>query len=227
MANQGMALMGTGYATGENRAVEAATNAISSPLLENISIDGAKGIIINVTGGPNLSLYEVNEASTLITEAADEDAEIIFGAVIDERLTDEVRVTVIATGFTNSAYDRTDKQMNQIKAMAEAQNLLRQQMATGRTSYHYQAADVRPEPLIEELEMPKSFETVRTEQPIKMEQSVEVVKVDGPKFEVPLAKEAAVPTAEISKEYPEYQPTSKEDDGLTAKRAFACKGKSL
>jgi cell division protein FtsZ len=99
MANKGMALMGTGVARGENRAVEAATNAISSPLLENVSIDGATGIIINVTGGPDLTMYEVNEASTLITEAAHEDAEIIFGAVIDDNMKDEVRVTVIATGF--------------------------------------------------------------------------------------------------------------------------------
>ncbi len=99
MASKGLALMGTGAATGENRAVEAATAAISSPLLENIKIDGATGIIINVTGGPDLSLMEVNEASTLITEAAHEDAEIIFGAVIDENMGDEVRVTVIATGF--------------------------------------------------------------------------------------------------------------------------------
>lgn len=99
MANKGLALMGTGYATGENRAIEAATQAISSPLLENVKIDGATGIIINVTGGSDLSLYEVNEASTLITEAASEDAEVIFGAVIDPTMGDEVRVTVIATGF--------------------------------------------------------------------------------------------------------------------------------
>lgn len=99
MSSQGMAIMGTGAATGDNRAVEAATQAISSPLLENISIDGATGIIINITGGKDLSLHEVDEASTLITEAAHEDAEIIFGAVIDETLGDEVRVTVIATGF--------------------------------------------------------------------------------------------------------------------------------
>ncbi len=99
MANKGLALMGTGRAKGENRAVEAATQAISSPLLENVKIDGATGIIINVTGGSDLSLYEVNEASMLITEAASEDAEIIFGAVIDPNLIDEVCVTVIATGF--------------------------------------------------------------------------------------------------------------------------------
>lgn len=99
MQAKGMAIMGSGLATGENRAIEAATQAISSPLLENICIDGATGIIINVTGGPDLTLWEVNEASTLITEAAHPDAEIIFGAVIDERMGENVSVTVIATGF--------------------------------------------------------------------------------------------------------------------------------
>ena len=99
MASQGMALMGSGTAQGEGRAVEAARSAISSPLLENVAIDGATGIVINVTGGSDLTLWEVNEASSLVTEAAHEDAEIIFGAVIDESMADEVRVTVIATGF--------------------------------------------------------------------------------------------------------------------------------
>jgi len=103
MASKGMALMGTGLARGESRAIEAATNAISSPLLENVSIDGATGIIINVTGGPDLSLHEINEASTLITDAADENAEVIFGAVIDETVGDQIRVTVIATGFGSGA----------------------------------------------------------------------------------------------------------------------------
>ncbi|MBC7742253.1 MAG: cell division protein FtsZ [Bdellovibrionaceae bacterium] len=114
MANKGLALMGTGSAKGENRAVEAAMQAISSPLLENVRIDGATGIIINVTGGSDLSLYEVNEASTLITEAASEEAEVIFGAVIDPTIDDEVRVTVIATGFA-----REDKRegLNQFNSM--------------------------------------------------------------------------------------------------------------
>ncbi len=99
MSNKGLALMGTGIASGENRAIEAARKAISSPLLEDVAINGATGIIINITGGPDLTLFEVNEASSLITEEAHEDAEIIFGSVIDENLKDEVRVTVIATGF--------------------------------------------------------------------------------------------------------------------------------
>src|SRR5581483_11614818 len=99
MANKGLALMGIGFGEGEHRAVEAATSAISSPLLEDVSIDGATGIIINITGGSNLKIHEVNEATTLIREAADEDAEIIFGTVIDESIKDTVKVTVIATGL--------------------------------------------------------------------------------------------------------------------------------
>jgi cell division protein FtsZ len=99
MAETGMALMGTGTAAGDNRAIEAAQKAISSPLLEDVSISGARGVLINITGGPNLTLFEVNEASTLIQEEAHEDANIIFGAVIDESMAEEIRVTVIATGF--------------------------------------------------------------------------------------------------------------------------------
>jgi cell division protein FtsZ len=107
MANKGLALMGTGLGEGEHRAVEAATNAISSPLLENISVDGATGLIINVTGGPDLTAFEVNEATTLIMEAAHEDAEIIFGSVIDEAMKNKVKITVIATGIgANAAIDQ-------------------------------------------------------------------------------------------------------------------------
>ncbi len=118
MSAKGMAIMGTGRASGENRAVEAATAAISSPLLENISIEGATGIIINVTGGPNMSLMEVNEASTLITEAAHEEAEIIFGAVIDESMGDDVAVTVIATGFGRDPRHTQVDQYNQMQTLA-------------------------------------------------------------------------------------------------------------
>jgi cell division protein FtsZ len=99
MSEMGMAIMGAALASGENRAEEAARRAIASPLLEDISIRGARGVLINVTGGPDLTLHEVNEAATLIQEEADDDANIIFGAVIDEALGDEIRITVIATGF--------------------------------------------------------------------------------------------------------------------------------
>jgi cell division protein FtsZ len=107
MNEMGVALMGTGSATGDERAVEAARAAISSPLLEDLSIEGAHGVLINITGGEDLSLFEVNEASTLIQEAAHEDANIIFGAVIDEEMTNgEMRVTVIATGLDDSRVRR-------------------------------------------------------------------------------------------------------------------------
>ena len=99
MAGMGMAMMGTGVAEGPDRAMEAARRAISSPLLEGTSVNGARGVIINVTGGPDLSLVEVSEASSIVQEAADEDANIIFGAVIDPALMGKVKITVIATGF--------------------------------------------------------------------------------------------------------------------------------
>ena len=99
MAGMGLALMGAGRASGEHRAMEATQQAISSPLLEEATIEGAKGVLINITGGPDLTLYEVNEASSIIREAADDDANIIFGAVIDEAMRDEMKITVIATGF--------------------------------------------------------------------------------------------------------------------------------
>jgi len=100
MSEKGMAMMASGTASGEDRAVEAAQKAISSPLLDDdFSIRGAKGVLINVTGGPDLSLYQVNDAVTLIQEEADEEANIIFGAVIDEQMADDFRVTLIATGF--------------------------------------------------------------------------------------------------------------------------------
>src|SRR5439155_20529799 len=102
MAGMGRALMGTGVGEGKRRATEAAETAISSPLLEDVSIEGATGILINITGGPDLTLHEVNEASSLIQNAAHEDANIIFGSVIDPNLSDEVRITVIATGVDHS-----------------------------------------------------------------------------------------------------------------------------
>jgi cell division protein FtsZ len=105
MAGMGLALMGAGRASGERRAMEATQQAISSPLLEEATIEGAKGVLINITGGSDLTLYEVNEASSIIREAADEDANIIFGAVIDENLADEMKITVIATGFDKESAD--------------------------------------------------------------------------------------------------------------------------
>lgn len=105
MENAGSALMGIGYGTGENRAIEAAKAAIESPLLE-LSIDGAKGVLFNVTGGNDLSMFEVDEAARIITEAADPEANIIFGAVINDSYTGEVKITVVATGFDDTQRER-------------------------------------------------------------------------------------------------------------------------
>jgi cell division protein FtsZ len=102
MLETGMALMGTGISSGENRSVEAAQKAISSPLLEDISIEGARGLLINITGGQSMTLNEINEATTLVQKEAHEDANIIWGTVIDEAMKEEVRVTVIATGFAKA-----------------------------------------------------------------------------------------------------------------------------
>jgi len=106
MAGMGLAIMGTGLAEGEGRAMNAASAAISSPLLEDASVKGARGVIINVTGGSDLSLLEVSEASAVIQEAAHEDANIIFGAVIDPAMTGRVKITVIATGFDREATEK-------------------------------------------------------------------------------------------------------------------------
>ncbi len=110
MENAGSALMGIGYGTGENRAVEAAKAAVESPLLE-LSIDGAKGVLFNITGGNDLSMYEVDEAARVITEACDEEANIIFGAVINDSYTGEIKITVVATGF-DKASDREQHRMD-------------------------------------------------------------------------------------------------------------------
>jgi cell division protein FtsZ len=125
MSNMGMALMGTGVAAGENRAVEAAQKAISSPLLEDNTIQGAHGILLNITGGPDMSLYEVNEASSLIQGEAHEDANIIFGTVIDENMGDEIRITVIATGFED-----TTKKKQALSNVAQLGGFRREDLAT-------------------------------------------------------------------------------------------------
>ena len=106
MSGMGVAMMGTGMSEGDGRAMQAAQKAISSPLLEDSSVHGARGVIINVTGGPDLSLMEVNEASCVIQEAAHEDANIIFGAVVDPQLLGKVKITVIATGFDRKVATR-------------------------------------------------------------------------------------------------------------------------
>ena len=109
MMEMGDALMGTGQASGEHRAIEAATQAISSPLLEEVSIDGATGLLVNITGGPKMSLHEIDEATRVVNEAAGNEANVIFGAVIDDKLGDDIRITVIATGLGGSGSRKRGK----------------------------------------------------------------------------------------------------------------------
>jgi cell division protein FtsZ len=123
MAETGMALMGTGIASGENRSVEAAQRAISSPLLEDITIEGARGLLINITGGENMTLNEINEATTLVQKEAHEDANVIWGMVVDKAMKEEIRVTVIATGFGR----KEEKRASQFKKVAPISFGLREQ----------------------------------------------------------------------------------------------------
>jgi cell division protein FtsZ len=128
MARMGYAVMGTATANGSRRAIEAAQKAIASPLLEAGAIDGARGILINITGSSSLKLAEVNAASTIIQSAAHEDANIIFGAVLDEKMKDEVKITVIATGF------KSDFQARSQRGVTTAQHAI----ASARTANTYQ-----------------------------------------------------------------------------------------
>jgi cell division protein FtsZ len=114
MCDQGMALMGIGRSAGDNRAVEAMQAAISSPLLEDVTVDGATGLLVNITGGPSLTLNEVHEAVTLVQSACDPEANIIFGSVMDEGLGDEVKVTIIATGFAGKEAGSRLREMKQV-----------------------------------------------------------------------------------------------------------------
>jgi cell division protein FtsZ len=156
MGNQGLSLMGTGMASGEGRAIKAATQAINSPLLEDVSIDGATGIIINITGNSSLTTHETNEAVTLVMEAADEDAEIIFGAVIDDTMGDVIKVTVIATGlgekqrkknimrnevlFNNNEGDRERERERERERMERAERAERSQSYQGNSSHGSQGS---------------------------------------------------------------------------------------
>jgi cell division protein FtsZ len=145
MHDMGRALMGTGYAAGDRKALEAAQQAISSPLLEDATIAGATGILINITGGPDLTLSEIHESASLIQEAAHEDANIIFGSVVDANMEDQVRITVIATGFDR----RADRKAHVATAGAERPRPTRTPATEDRpeaqaTQTHYVTAQPAP-----------------------------------------------------------------------------------
>jgi cell division protein FtsZ len=150
MSGMGMALMGAGVGKGEHRALDAAQKAVASPLLDDSSIEGARGILINFTGGSDLSIHEVEEAARIVQEAAHDEANIIFGAVIDESMVDEVRITVIATGFTER---REASQPGPGKVV----EIPKRGPQPGRTDWRRRMADVRGEadaPTEEDLDVP-------------------------------------------------------------------------
>jgi cell division protein FtsZ len=156
MENAGSALMGIGYGQGENRAVEAARAAVDSPLLE-LSIDGAKGIILNVTGGNDLSMFEIDEAARVVTEYADPESHIIFGACVNDAYTGEIKVTVVATGFTeqeveNRADILTKKALGQ--AVSRPGELSRRPSGIRSTGDKVAAGEGKPLSREEELEIP-------------------------------------------------------------------------
>nr|BDT26611.1 cell division protein FtsZ [Bacteriovorax sp. HI3] len=192
MANKGLALMGTGVATGAGRAIKAATEAISSPLLEDISINGATGIIINITGSDSLSMHETNEAVTLIMEAADENAEIIFGTVIDNNSGDDIKVTVIATGLggqirahagMNSSQSLGSSQSAQSTASFATQNVQTSAPATQPVA----AAEAQYAAPQREFVAPREFSApVREQAP--------VAQPSAPVMEAPVSQPAAAPS---------------------------------
>ncbi len=170
MAEMGLALMGAATAQGENRAVEAAQKAISSPLLEDISIHGARGLLISITGGPDLGLHEVNEAAMMIQEEAHEDANIIFGAVIDERMKDEIRVTVIATGF-----GERDEQRKPTLASFNSANAI----PKNKKIVHLGT-------IVDDLDAPTWQRSKRDEEPAEQQRSTAMqFQDDDDKFDVP------------------------------------------
>lgn len=130
MLEMGDALMGTGHASGANKAKEAAIRAISSPLLEDVSISGAKGVLVNVTGGEDLTLFDVNEAANIIIQEAGDEANIIFGAVLDKHLKDEIKVTVIATGL--EARKRASDELDQNDEMFQPNRIVAQKLGAKR-----------------------------------------------------------------------------------------------
>lgn len=172
MQEAGTALMGIGRATGENRAVDAAKAAIDSPLLE-LSIDGAKGILFTITGGDKLSMYEVNEAAKVITNSADQDAKVIFGSVIDPSLGDEVKITVIATGFGKQTNRPVMKKIPQVSPIAREDDERPTQSFRSQTS---------PPPVIEPPAPPRKVMQSGRPQTAAPEKSKEEEELEIPAF---------------------------------------------
>ena len=145
MTNRGRALMGTGYGKGERRAIEAAEMAINSPLLEDVAIDGAQGILVNITGGPDLGMMEVSEAVAMIEDSAHEEAHIIFGYVTLDEPCDEIKITVIATGFADDSPAASFQRQNAVKAVMQPNAYFSTRNPSGMPSVVARKVDAQPE----------------------------------------------------------------------------------
>ena len=161
MSDMGMALMGAGIGRGEKRALEAAQQAIASPLLEDAQIAGATGILINITAGPDLTLFEINEATSLVQEVAHENANIIFGTVINETMTDEVKITVVATGFDQAIAEPYDAVPPAVGYAEYAEPVVQQGMGDRPASQPYiqrERVVTVPSPIVPPSETPAPSE---------------------------------------------------------------------
>jgi cell division protein FtsZ len=229
MAGMGYAVMGTAARGGENRAIEAAMAAMASPLLEDGAIDGARGILINITGSSNLKLSEVNEASTLIQNAAHEDCNIIFGAVMDERMGDEVKITVIATGFKQDMPERRARMLTESMTPGSAYEVPIRQ-AAGRSFSAGEAprfaSEVRQAYSAQEVETARQVLEAEAAAPVAVAEARPRMGVaDLMKFEDEVAAVAAVEPAEefaVAKIEPELVPVAAsvfDDDFFRRSRA--------
>ncbi len=200
MASQGMALMGTGRAAGGKRAMEAMQAAINSPLLEDVTLDGAMGLLVNITGGPDLTLSEVNEAVTMAQSAADADANIIFGSVIDERMGDEVKITVIATGFQGRE-ERSRSAARKVDAVEVARAVTRSEPVE------------RPQ----RMPPPSAPAVVTQKQPIRLQNvAAPVAPVIVPARPAIVAPRAAVTTPRVRPEVASFRPSDEDQYDIPA-----------
>ncbi|MDR3739328.1 MAG: cell division protein FtsZ [Terracidiphilus sp.] len=187
MAGMGHAVMGTAVRSGTNRAIEAAQAAMASPLLEAGAIDGARGILINITGSSSLKLSEVNEASTLIQSSAHEDANVIFGAVQDERMGDEVKITVIATGFRDQMPERRARMLSVEEApvisvpVVAPGSWMPEPVELETPAIEESAEPARPRFMSEDEDLPQTEEHVQQDEPVAVAQPQ--VESERPQFE--------------------------------------------
>lgn len=209
MTGMGMALMGTGIAKGENRAVEAAQRAISSPLLEETSIEGAQGVLLNISGSHDLSLHEVAEAARIIADSVDPEANIISGMVIDEDLSDEMKVTVIATGFDRAA-ERTEapaEVRSAIEAWRPQPRTEVEPVPRETTAPHRGADETRPEPREPAVREPAMREPAVREPMVREPLPLEIAAADtmSPATRPAASQPATPPVAEQEPEIPFYR----------------------